>query len=104
MEHSCTKVRSLTHSLSHTHTHTTYTHTHTHNFQSFADYKVGVGVGGKYRVVLDSDAKEFDGHGRIDHNIDYFTKQEEWDGRSNSLMVYIPSRVALVLSKVDSTP
>ena len=55
-------------------------------------------------MVLDSDAKEFDGHGRIDHNVDYFTKQEEWDGRSNSLRVYIPFRVALVLSKVDSTP
>ena len=58
-------------------------------------------VGGKYRVALDSDAKEFDGHGRIDHNVDYFTKREDWDGRSHSLMVYIPSRVALVLCKTD---
>ena len=69
--------------------------------QSFTDYKIGVDVGGKYRVALDSDAKEFDGHGHIDHNIDYYTKQEDWDGRSHSLMVYIPSRVALVLCKVD---
>ena len=69
--------------------------------QSFTDYKVGVDVGGRYCVALDSDAKEFDGHGRIDHNVDYFTKREDWDGRSHSLMVYIPSRVALVLCKTD---
>ena len=48
-------------------------------------------VGGKYRVALDSDAKdlEFDGHGRLDHNVDHFTTQGDWDGRSHSLMVYI---------------
>ena len=62
---------------------------------------MGVDVGGKYRVVLDSDAKEFDGHGRVDHNVDHLTTQGDWDGRSHSLMVYIPSRVALVLSKAD---
>ena len=48
-------------------------------------------------MALDSDAKEFDGHGRLDHNVDHFTTQGDWDGRSHSLMVYIPSRVALVL-------
>ena len=69
--------------------------------QSFTDYKIGVDVGGKYRVALDSDAKEFDGHGHTDHNIDYYTKREDWDGRSHSLMVYVPSRVALVLCKAD---
>ena len=52
-------------------------------------------------MALDSDAKEFDGHGHIDHNVDYYTKREDWDGRSHSLMVYIPSRVALVLCKAD---
>ena len=69
--------------------------------QSFTDYRVGVDVGGKYCVALDSDAKEFDGHGRLDHNVDHFTTQGDWDGRSHSLMVYIPSRVALVLCKTD---
>ena len=57
-------------------------------------------VGGKYHVVLDSDAKEFDGHGRVDHNVDHLTTQGDWDGKFHSLM-YIPSRVALVLSKAD---
>ena len=65
------------------------------------DYKLGVDVGGKYKVALDSDAKEFDGHGRVDPNSEYFTKQEDWDGRRNSLTVYVPSRVGLVLCKAD---
>ena len=77
------------------------THTHTHTVQSFTDYRVGVDVGGKYRVALDSDAKEFDGHGRIDHNVDHYTNQGDWDGRSHSLMVYVPSRVALVFYNAD---
>ena len=62
---------------------------------------MGVNVPGKYRVALDSDAKEFDGHGRIDHNVDHYTTHGDWDGRFHSLMVYVPSRVALVLYKTD---
>jgi len=52
---------------------------------------------GKYKIALDTDSKEFDGYGRVDLNSEYFTVKEDWDGRQNSLMVYIPSRAALVL-------
>ena len=69
--------------------------------QSFPDYKLGVGEGGKYKIALDSDDKRFDGHGRVDPNSEFFTTAEDWDGRPHSLMVYIPSRVALVLYKCD---
>ncbi|KAK7071668.1 1,4-alpha-glucan branching enzyme [Halocaridina rubra] len=51
--------------------------------------------------MLDTDAEEFGGHSLIDHNTDFFTKPEEFNNRPNSLMVYIPSRVALVLAKMD---
>ena len=67
--------------------------------QSFPDYKLGVGEAGKYKIALDSDDKKFDGFGRLDPNAEYFTTAEDWDGRPNSLMVYIPSRVALVLCR-----
>ncbi len=50
-------------------------------------------------IALDSDNKEFDGHGRIDSGSEYVTVNEDWDGRQNFLMVYIPSRVAIVLHK-----
>ena len=73
-----------------------YTHT-----QSYKDYKVGVNIGGRYRIALDTDAKEFDGHVRVDPNSEYLTNEEGWDGRRYSLMVYIPCRMALVLYKAD---
>ena len=69
--------------------------------QSYRDYRLGVGEAGKYRIALDSDDHKFDGYGNIDPNSEYLTTAGDWDGRPNSLMVYIPSRVALVLYKCD---
>ncbi len=67
--------------------------------QSYTDYKVGVDVAGTYRVALDTDSSEFDGHGRVDVESKFITSPGDWDGRSHSLMVYAPSRSALVLSR-----
>jgi len=72
-----------------------------HPSQSFTDYKIGCNLAGKYKIVLDSDAEEFGGHKRIDHSTDFFTQPEHWDNRENSLNVYIPSRVALLLALAD---
>ena len=41
----------------------------------------------RYRIVLDTDAGEYGGHKRLDHNTDFFTRNESWDGRYHSLMV-----------------
>jgi len=71
-----------------------------HGTKSFPDYKIGVEQPGKYKIVLDSDEEQFGGHKRLDHNVDYFTFPEGYCGRRNSMMVYIPSRVALVLAPV----
>lgn len=68
-----------------------------HPTQSFVDYRVAVQHPGKYRVALDSDAREFDGHGRVDPHSEYFTSPMAWDGREHSLTVYLPSRTGLVL-------
>ncbi len=56
-------------------------------------------IPGNYRVVLDTDSKEFDGHGRVDPGSEYITSPGDWDGRDHSLMVYTPSRTALVLAR-----
>lgn len=72
-----------------------------HPSQSFTDYRIGVDAAGKYKIVLDTDAKEYDGHGRLDHNTDFFTFPDPWNNRGNSMMVYIPCRVAIILAKVD---
>ncbi|XP_068240503.1 1,4-alpha-glucan-branching enzyme [Palaemon carinicauda] len=72
-----------------------------HPNKSYSDYKIGIGNGGKYKIVLDSDAEEFGGHKRLDHSVEFFTKQEDFNGRPNSLMIYLPSRVAIVFAKAD---
>ena len=59
-----------------------------------------MGASGQYRIVLDTDDEEFGGHKLIDHNTDFFTKNEVFNNRPCSLMVYIPCRVAIVLAKV----
>ncbi|KAI5949834.1 GLC3 [Candida margitis] len=74
--------------------------------QSFTDYKVGVEAAGKYEIVLNSDEARFGGHDRIQDPVpgkkqEFFTNNDAWNNRSNSLMVYIPSRTAIVLKKVD---
>lgn len=69
--------------------------------KSFADYKVGVEVAGTYVIALDSDRSEFGGHSRVDPSSQYSTFPEGYAGRSNHICVYIPTRSALVLKKVD---
>lgn len=72
-----------------------------HPTKSFTDYKVGIHGGGEYRVVLNSDEKRFGGYERIDPNVPAFTKEEPFNGRSHSLMVYIPSRTCACFANVN---
>lgn len=41
----------------------------------------------RYKIVLDTDDKEYDGHGRLDHNTDFFTFPENWNARMHSMKV-----------------
>ncbi|PKK32399.1 glucan (1,4-alpha-), branching enzyme 1 [Columba livia] len=93
-----------------------------HPYQSYVDYRVGIEIPGKYKILLDSDAAEYGGHQRLDHSTEYFSEEYPHNYRPNSLMqsnsqtnfsqqprrchkycieVYIPSRVAIVLYNVD---
>lgn len=67
-----------------------------HPTKSFTDYRVGVEVPGTYRIVLQTDSKEFGGHCRIDNGTRFFTTPMEWNGRKNWTHVYIPCRTAIV--------
>lgn len=58
-----------------------------HWSNSYTDYRIGVETPGEYEIVLDSDEKEFGGHGRLDHSIHAFTDPLGWNGRSNHLQV-----------------
>ncbi|ODV77906.1 glycoside hydrolase family 13 protein [Suhomyces tanzawaensis NRRL Y-17324] len=78
-----------------------------HPTNSYPDYKIGVETPGVYQIVLNSDDDKFGGHNRIlevddkGEKLQFFTNNERWNDRSNSLMVYIPSRTALVLQLKD---
>lgn len=53
---------------------------------------------GEYEVVLDSDAREFDGYGRVDDSVTHRTVR---DGDRNLLRIYLPCRSAIVLRRLD---
>ena len=41
----------------------------------------------RYKIVLDTDATEFGGHGHLDHTVEFYTFPEPWDNRNNSALV-----------------
>ena len=65
-----------------------------HPTQSQTDYAVQAPPG-SYRLVLDTDEKRFNGPGRLAPEQQYFTKDDR-------LLVYLPSRCALVLERVKA--
>jgi 1,4-alpha-glucan branching enzyme len=69
-----------------------------HPRNSYSDYRVGVDVPGTYRIVLNTDAKSFGGHGNVADDTRFFTTPMEWNGRKNWTHVYVPSRTAIVLA------
>jgi len=68
-----------------------------HPTQSFPNYRIGCHDKGKFVIKLDSDRSEFGGFDRIDPANTYFTSPVPFHDLPNSIQVYIPSRVALVL-------
>ncbi|KAK9470174.1 glycoside hydrolase superfamily [Dipodascopsis tothii] len=80
-----------------------------HGEKSFQDYRVGVNDPGKYQIVLQSDDRErYGGVGRLEPvdvlagvpgTHEYFTTPGDYDGRAASLMLYLPTRTAVVLAK-----
>jgi 1,4-alpha-glucan branching enzyme len=69
-----------------------------HPTKSFTDYQVGVNIPGTYKIILDTDASEFGGHSRNDHSTKFFTEKQTFDNRNHTLMVYLATRVAMVMA------
>jgi len=70
-----------------------------HTSNSIPGYEFRVPQSGEYRVILDSDSKEFCGHGRVDDSMTYLSFNKVNDA-ANRLSIYVPNRTALVLKKV----
>ncbi|WP_251620689.1 alpha amylase C-terminal domain-containing protein [Odoribacter lunatus] len=68
-------------------------------FKSFSDYAFGAAPG-KYKEVLGTDDKIYDGFGRMDKSIEHFTLYDEKTG-DNRMSLYLPARSALVLKYAD---
>ena len=70
--------------------------------KSFDGYGIPVAEG-KYKVVLNTDAKEYAGFGLSDDSVEHFTSPDEgYLGKGKGwLQLYLPARSAVVLQKVD---
>ena len=68
--------------------------------KSFTDYGMLVPEG-KYKVVLNTDAKEFAGFGLSDDSVEHFTEHDELYAKDGKgwLKMYLPARSAVVLKR-----
>ena len=71
-----------------------------HSTKSYVDYRIGVEMPGKYKIALNTDSTLYLGHGNIDEKTEFFSVEGDYDGRPNSLFVYVPARVGIVLRLV----
>lgn len=67
-----------------------------HPSESYPYYHLGLNTPGEYRCVLDTDAREFGGHGRLEAGASHGTWDEPRDGKPHSLCVYAPACTAQV--------
>jgi 1,4-alpha-glucan branching enzyme len=56
---------------------------------------------GEYEMVLNSDSPEYGGFGLIDEKVHHFTMPAEDEPEKGWLRLYIPSRSAFVLRRID---
>ncbi|XP_062275594.1 1,4-alpha-glucan-branching enzyme [Scomber scombrus] len=72
-----------------------------HPTKSYQGYRVAVESPGRYKIKLDTDEALYGGHGRLDHNTEFFTEPVPFKGHPNSMQVYIPCRTAIVLANAE---
>lgn len=69
--------------------------------QSFTDYAIDV-TPSKYQIILNSDSKKFGGFNLIDESMIYYSSKTTNDANEPyRLRLYIPSRTAFVLKKLQ---
>lgn len=70
--------------------------------QSFPDYGF-LAPAGKYKVVLNTDAKRFAGFGIADDTVEHFTQGDPlYDAEGKGwLRLYLPARTAMILQRTD---
>jgi 1,4-alpha-glucan branching enzyme len=71
-----------------------------HPTESYNGLRIPVPDPRDYKVVLDTDAKDFDGQGRVYPDITYPKQDVPMYGRNQSIQLYLPARTAQVLMPV----
>jgi 1,4-alpha-glucan branching enzyme len=69
---------------------------------SFPEFSLPTNEDGKYKVIFNSDYERFGGQSRINEDVIYSTIKLPDRGDSTGIIIYSPSRTALVLKKVSS--
>jgi 1,4-alpha-glucan branching enzyme len=69
--------------------------------RSFTDYGIPSGAG-KYRILLNTDNPAYGGKGHVNENLTYFARSNPKHSTRPYLMLYLPSRSALVLKKIKT--
>ena len=69
-----------------------------HPTDSHPGLRIPVPDAADYRLILDTDAPEFGGHGRVDGPTVYPWQEAPLFGRDQSIQIYLPSRTAQVLA------
>ncbi len=72
-----------------------------HPTRSYSDYTISAEPG-KYRLIFDSDRPEYGGHGRLTPHQEHLTLSGlEENVQTERLRLYLPTRTAIVLKRVD---
>ena len=70
-----------------------------HPHASYPDYEITT-LPGKYELVMNTDSRQFDGHGSVSEPQDYFTTpQTRGNEITHQLRIYLPCRSALVMKR-----
>jgi len=71
-----------------------------HPTESRADYRIPIKdtQSVSYEVILDSDQPQYGGHHRIDSTVTHHSLP---DGSTQALSLYLPSRTAIILRKIN---
>ena len=75
-----------------------------HPVKSYLDYRFEA-PSGKYQMILNSDAPEYGGHGRLVAGQEHLTSFDIVANRQSHLLsLYLPTRIALILQRLNQRP
>jgi 1,4-alpha-glucan branching enzyme len=69
-----------------------------HPTQSYPDLRIPVPDPTDYRMILDTDERQFEGFARVAEGMTYPRRTEPYAGREQSILLYLPNRTAQVLA------